>query len=86
MEPAPGEPGHGNRLTSIRRRSGKVARSAETDEWVIPYEIICPDCGDTGGPPEEQPESVLALRGPYADAAVARQAMQRHIGAAPPNE
>lgn len=86
MEAAPGEPGHGSRLTSIRRRSGKVARSDETDEWVIPYEIICPDCGDTGGPAAEQTDAALAVRGPYPDSAAARRAMQQHTGAARPNE
>ncbi len=86
MGAAPGEPGHGSRLTSIRRRSGKVARSGETDEWVIPYEIICPDCGDTGGPADEQPDAVLAVRGPYQDAAAARHAMLQHTGVTRPNE
>jgi hypothetical protein len=78
----PGTPGHGRGLTSIRRLAGRVTRSAETDEWVIPFEVICIDCGDTGGPFDEQPPQVQAVRGPYPDSAAARRALDRHTGRA----
>jgi hypothetical protein len=77
----PGTPGHGSGLTSIRRQAGKVYRSDETDEWVIRFEVVCPDCGDDGGPFDEQPDAVQAVRGPYQDTAEARRAMRRHTGA-----
>ena len=42
------------------------------DEWretgeVVPdcFEIVCADCGDDGGPIEEQTPEVRKLRGPY---------------------
>lgn len=76
----PGTPGHGNGLTSIRRLAGKVARSAETDKWVIQFEVICPDCGDSGGPVDEQTDAVRAVRGPYPDSAAARRAVLAHTG------
>lgn len=64
-------------LTSIRRAPG-VARSAETGDWELRFEVICPDCGDSGGPLEEQSPEVQALRGPFPDAAAARRAAQEH--------
>jgi hypothetical protein len=60
----------------------KVARSAETDEWVIPFEVICPDCGDSGGPYDDQPPEVQAVRGPYQDAQAAKRAADLHSGSA----
>ncbi len=78
----PGAAGHGSGLTSIRRKAGKVYRSGDTDEWVIRFEVICPDCGDDGGPFEDQPDAVQQVRGPYRDTAQAREAVQRHTGAA----
>lgn len=78
----PGEPGHGQGLTSIRRKPGKVERSPETDEWMIPFEVICPDCGDSGGPFDEQPPHVQAVRGPYPDSEAARRAVNEHTGRA----
>lgn len=77
----PGEPGHGHGLTSIRRLPGRVYRSDETDKWVIPFEVICPDCGDMGGPFEDQPAEIQAVRGPYLDSDAARRAVERHTGA-----
>lgn len=42
------------------------------DEWRVTYpddarawEVMCPDCGDDGGPIDLQPEPARALRGPY---------------------
>lgn len=55
-------------------------RSDETGELVIEYEVICPDCGDDGGPLPEQPPEAQAARGPYPDAAAARRAVARHTG------
>lgn len=77
-----GTPGHGGGRTSIRRRVGSVYESADTGEWVIEYEVICPDCGDDGGPLHEQSTEVQAVRGPYPDAAAARRAASVHSGAA----
>ncbi len=42
------------------------------------FEVICPDCGDDGGPFDEQPTEVRALRGPYPDAAAAGRIAQEH--------
>lgn len=78
----PGTPGHGQGLTSIRRLAGKVRRSEETDKWVIPFEVVCPECGDSGGPFDEQPPEIQAVRGPYADAVEAGRAAARHAGRA----
>ena len=80
-EAPPGTPGHGGGITSVRRHAGRVHRSAETDEWVIQFEVICPDCGDDGGPFDEQPAPVQQVRGPYPDVQQARQAVARHTGA-----
>ncbi len=79
--PPPGEPGHGHGLTSIRRQAGKVFRSDDTDEWVIRFEVICPDCGDDGGPFDDQPDTVQVVRGPYPDFAAARRGVAEHTGA-----
>ena len=80
-EAPPGTPGHGGGITSVRRHAGKVHRSDETDEWVIRFEVICPDCGDDGGPFDEQPAPVQQVRGPYPDFVEARRAVARHTGA-----
>ncbi|MDN5749740.1 MAG: hypothetical protein L0H64_14675 [Pseudonocardia sp.] len=53
---------------------------------MIPYEVICPDCGDSGGPLDEQPETAQGVRGPYADVAAAKRAMERHTGVVAPEE
>jgi len=77
----PGTTGHGSGLTSVRRQAGKVHRSDETDEWVIRFEVICPDCGDDGGAFDDQPAAVRGVRGPHADFTEARRAVARHTGA-----
>jgi hypothetical protein len=42
--------------------------------WVI----ICPDCGDIGGPPDKLPETVRKLRGPYPSIEAARRVASAH--------
>lgn len=81
--PPPGEPGHGQGLTSIRRPPGRIPRSAETGDWMISFEVVCPDCGDDGGPYDTQTPEVQAVRGPYPDSAAASAAAARHTGANP---
>jgi hypothetical protein len=53
------------------------APSAETTGC---YELICPACGDDGGPYERQPAELQALRGPYASVRAARRVLREHRG------
>ncbi len=46
------------------------------------YELICPACGDDGGPYERQPSELQELRGPYPSVRAARRAMREHQGLA----
>lgn len=46
------------------------------------YELICPACGDDGGPYEQLPSELQQLRGPYSDIRGARRAMREHRGPA----
>lgn len=79
--PPPGSPGHGQGLTSVRRQTGgQIARDPETEEWILPFEVICPECGDDGGPYGEQTEQVQAVRGPYRGIDAARAAAREHTG------
>jgi hypothetical protein len=48
-----------------------------TDDWQ--WEVICEQCGDTGGPAEEQSETVCKLRGPYPSKHKARHAADGHF-------
>lgn len=77
----PGTPGHGQGLTSIRRAAGgSLGRDPATDEWVVQFEVVCPDCGDNGGPYADQPPAAQAVRGPYAGRDTARAAALEHTG------
>jgi hypothetical protein len=49
------------------------APSAETTGF---YELICPACGDDGGPYDRQPAELRALRGPYASVRAARRVLR----------
>jgi len=44
------------------------------------YQLICPACGDDGGPYELQPAELQALRGPYASSREARRVLREHRG------
>lgn len=43
------------------------------------WEVICPECGDTDGPIEEQPDAVKARRGPFASKHKAEHAATKHF-------
>jgi hypothetical protein len=79
--PAPGAPGHGSGIVSVRRQVGDtLERDPETDEWMLRFEVICPDCGDDGGAFAAQPAAVQAVRGPYPSIGEARAAAAAHTG------
>jgi hypothetical protein len=61
-----------------RDDAGEVRISGVTGLW----EVICTDCGDDGGPFEEQPEHVQRIRGPYSDPTTAFSAATEHVPAA----
>lgn len=81
VAPSSGAPGHGSGLVSVRRQvGGAVERDPQTDEWILSFEVICPDCGDDGGPYADQPARVQAVRGPYPGIVAARAAAYDHTG------
>ena len=43
------------------------------------FEVVCGDCGDTGGLKKDQTEAVKKLRGPYHSQAEASAAAGRHL-------
>ena len=42
------------------------------------FEVVCPHCGDAGGPIAELPEDLQELRGPYPSLTAARAAAETH--------
>jgi hypothetical protein len=62
----------------------------EDDGWRVTYhddpnvwEVICPDCGDDGGPIENQSAEVRTLRGPYPTKDEAWRVVVKHSGGEP---
>jgi hypothetical protein len=45
------------------------------------WEIVCPQCGDTDGPTDQQSSAVQRLRGPYAREWRAKAAKNAHFDA-----
>jgi hypothetical protein len=85
--PAPDVPGHGRGLVKIRLQPAEMSWSDGQGTWMIhgttsAYEIICPDCGDNGGPYDQQTTTVKTVRGPYSDANAATRAAEQHMGLA----
>jgi hypothetical protein len=44
---------------------GWDATGAPSSDTIGSYELVCPACGDDGGPYEQQPSELQELRGPY---------------------
>ncbi len=83
-----GEPGHDNGTGSTRMRQGKLIDGPPGgpprvwDQSTIgPWEIICPGCGDdpSWDWSEVSPE-LRKVRGVYATAEDAREALMEHLG------
>jgi hypothetical protein len=74
-----GQRGNGHTAASIRRQvGGPLERDPDTQLWVIPFEVVCPECGDDGGPFDQQPPAVQEIRGPYAGPSEALDALAEH--------
>jgi len=43
------------------------------------WEVVCPQCGDSDGPADNQLPRVITLRGPYASRHKAERAAKRHL-------
>jgi len=65
---------------SVRSRGGRDAAGAPSSETTGFYELICPACGDDGGPYEWRPAQLQALRGPYVSVRAARRVLREHRG------
>lgn len=63
--------------------SGWDAAGAPSTGTTGSYEVICPACGDDGGPYEQQPPDLQQVRGPHPTARAARRAVRDHRGSAP---
>jgi hypothetical protein len=73
--------GTGHASASIRRQvGGPLERDPDTQLWIIPFEVVCPDCGDDGGAFDAQPPHVQDIRGPYPGPSAALDALSEHKG------
>jgi len=51
-----------------------VSETTDDTQW----EVVCAQCGDSGGPIEDEQEGVRLLRGPYASKHKAKHAATEH--------
>ena len=62
----------------VRRRLSYLSGTSGRTVQGLFFEVICPQCGDDGGPLLSQPAAALALRGPFERPDAAERAASAH--------